>query len=174
MKNIPEVPRGANPNESNAQEADEGVPAHQVGNVFDILTKRKLTPEEIDRRVEEEDKDIKEAYQQYRKLGGIINENDYRIILIRALGVPRSSETSVLQVENIAEKAGIALHDAGGATDPRTILYGILRPDTKPADVQYHHAQMSDQRLFAEVLRILGDDDSLKKLIEKYPNIPFS
>ena len=30
---------------------------------------------------------------------------------------------------------------------------------------------MSDQKLFAEALRMLGDADSLKKLIEAHPNI---
>ena len=72
------------------------------------------------------------------------------------------------QAERMAEFAGIELHDTKDAIDQRTMLYGILRADAKPEEAKYHHSQMSDQRLFAEVLRMLGDTDALGKLINAY------
>ena len=56
------------------------------------------------------------------------------------------------QAENMAEFAGIELQDH----DPRVKLYATLRDKT------------SDQSLFAEVLRILGDTEALNKLIGAY------
>lgn len=64
----------------------------------------------------------------------------------------------------------MALHNSEDALDQRTILYGILRTDANAGE-KYHHSQMGDQQLFAEALRMLGDEQSLKKLIEAYPNI---
>ena len=58
-----------------------------------------------------------------------------------------------------------------GVVDSKIILYGILRGDVRPEGVEYHHDEMSDQRLFAEALRMLGDAESLDKMIEAYPNI---
>lgn len=114
------------------------------------------------------------CYQQYQKLGGIINEKDYDSILAKAEDTTALNIPLIKQSEGIAEFAGIELHNTKDTIDPRTILYGILRTDTKPKEVQYHHSQMCDQRLFAEALRMLGDTDSLRKVIEAYPNISFS
>ncbi len=133
-------------------------------------------------------------YEQYKRLGGIINEKDYQSALDRAKNittlerpdflrnghsVSRAKDIMILdkelisQAETMARVAGITLRNSEDALDPRTILYGILRRDTNPG-VEYHHSQMSDQRLFAEVLRMLGDADSLQKLIETHPNISFN
>lgn len=131
----------------------------------------------IDMRDSEREKD---PYEQYRELGGIINKDDYENALARARDAVIASEKTPLQetelmaeAENMAKFAGIELQDAKDANDPRVKLYAILRVDSKPKKVKYHHSQMSDQRLFAEVLRMLGDTDSLKKLISAYPNISF-
>ena len=58
-----------------------------------------------------------------------------------------------------------------GGVDPKVKLYVVLRADNKPEDVKYHHSQMSDQRLFAEVLRMLGDTDALNKLVDAYHKV---
>jgi hypothetical protein len=63
------------------------------------------------------------------------------------------------------------LRNTENTIDQRTILYATLRSDVAPKEVEHHHSQMSDQRLFAEVLRMLGDVESLDKMIEAYPNI---
>ena len=89
--------------------------------------------------------------------------------------MPRKQlEQLVKELEFIAEYSGIKLHNTKNDPDPRTILYIILRIDAKPTEVEYHHSQMGDQRLFAEVLRMLEDADSLQKLIEAHPNISFN
>ncbi|MEK7187369.1 MAG: hypothetical protein AAB691_00805 [Patescibacteria group bacterium] len=167
MNKLAEVPEEAIP-----EERDKEAGAEQFGEVFDILTKQKLSPEEIERRVAEGNvEDILErAYEEYKKLRGIINRNDYRSIIDRAREVPTLRKVSISQAKGIAQRAGITLL---GDTDPRIMLYAIMRSDTKPEGVEHHHSQMSDQRLFAEAARILGDKDSLKKLIEAYPKISF-
>ena len=112
----------------------------------------------------------KYSYQQYRELGGIINEEDYQSALDRAQSTARlDNESLVAQVELIAKVSGITLHNSEDILDQRTILYGILRTDTNSGE-KYHHNRMGDQQLFAEALRMLGDTDSLKKLIEAHPN----
>ncbi|OGG45817.1 hypothetical protein A2673_04045 [Candidatus Kaiserbacteria bacterium RIFCSPHIGHO2_01_FULL_50_13] len=111
-----------------------------------------------------------DAYDNYRTLGGIINEKDYTSALGRAEKTATLNTTLVQQAKNIATYAGIVLKNSG---DPRVNLYAALRADNKPKDVEHHHSQMSDQRLFAEALRMLGDTDALNKTIAAYPNISF-
>ena len=129
---------------------------------------------------EKETADIVENnYQRYLGLGGIINENDYQSALDRMNSVHTLDRKdpqvidSIQQVVDMARYAKIILSDLKDVLDPRVVLYVILRLDTKPEDVEYHHSQMSDQRIFGEVLRMLGDASSLDKLIKAYPNISF-
>lgn len=111
-------------------------------------------------------------YQQYQELGGIINKTDYESALARARDTKNSPEKILIrQAENIAEFAGIELHNTENAIDPRTMLYGILRNDSKPKETKYHHSQMPDQRIFAEALRILGDTDALARMINAYHKV---
>lgn len=114
------------------------------------------------------------CYQRYKELGGIINEKDYCSALTRAKNITTLNIVLIKQAEYMAEFAGIELRNAKNAVDQRVTLYGILRTDTRPEKTQYHHSQMCDQRLFAEALRMLGDAESLQKIIEAYPNISFS
>ena len=116
----------------------------------------------------------KDPYEQYKELGGIINREDYENALARARDAATAPEKMLVgQAELMAEFAGIELHNTKDAIDQRITLYETLRADSKPEEIKYHHSQMSDQRLFAEVLRMLGDTDSLEKLIQAYPNISF-
>ena len=110
-------------------------------------------------------------HKQYQKLGGIINEKDYESALSRAENAPAPTIYHLAQLASIARAAGIELL---AASDPRTVLYSVLRRDTAPESVLYHHSNMSDQRLFAEVLRMLQDADSLEKLILTHPHINFN
>ena len=112
-------------------------------------------------------------YQRYLELGGIINEKDYDSALERSENITTLKETLIRQAEKIAESTGIELHNTEGAIDQRIILYGILRDDVRPEEVEHHHSQMSDQRIFVEALRMLGDTESLDKMIKRYPNISF-
>lgn len=121
------------------------------------------------------------SYRRYLGLGGIINENDYQSAIDRMPGIRRlvmlessgSVQSRVEQAKGIAQYSGIKLNDPGDAPDPRIILYVILRGDTRPEGVKYHHDQMSDQRIFGEVLRMLGDTDSFDKLVKAHPHISF-
>jgi hypothetical protein len=115
---------------------------------------------------------MEENYQNYKGLGGIINEGDYQSALARAKNTTTLDDRLVRQSELIARVAKIELNNTKDSLDQRTILYGVLRGD-KPKGVKYHHCQMSDQRLFAEALRMLGDVDSLNKLVNAYSNISF-
>jgi len=112
------------------------------------------------------------AHGSYRTLGGIINEKDYVSALDRAEKAVTFNDSQRRQAENIAEHAGIVLNTSSDV-DPKVKLYAVLRGDDKPENVEYHHAQMSDQRLFAEALRMLGDAEALNKMIVAYPNISF-
>ncbi len=106
-------------------------------------------------------------------MGGIINKKDYESALNKAKNTTTLDIALIKELEFVARIAGIKLRNTKDAIDQKTILYGILRTDAKPKGVKYHHSQMSDQRLFAEVLRMLGDVDSLNKLINTYPHISF-
>jgi len=114
------------------------------------------------------------SYGHYLELGGIINEKDYESAIARAKNTAAPNMMLIKKAERIAKFAGIKLRHAENSPDQRTILYAILRADTGPAELEYHHDQMSDQRLFAEALRMLEDVDSLDKLINAYPHISFS
>ncbi len=118
-------------------------------------------------------------YQRYMELGGIINKKDYQSALDRmnnthALDRKNPQVRSLIfQAMEITRDARIELNDSKDVLDPKIVLYVILRSDVKPKDVEHHHSQMSDQNIFGEVLRMLGDADSLDKLIRAYPNISF-
>ena len=112
------------------------------------------------------------AYDRYRELGGIINEKACKSALEKAEKMAAFHKFLIGQAENIARHAGIVLDNSGGV-DPKVRFYAALRTDTNSGNEKYHHSQMSDQRLFAEALRMLGDADSLNKIIAAYPHISF-
>jgi len=112
-------------------------------------------------------------YQRYIDMGGIINEKDYNSVLERARSMTTVDETLIGQMKVILDFAGIELHNSKNSVDPRVILYGILRSDVRPKGVKYHHDQMSDQQIFVEALRMLGDTESVNKMIKVHPNTSF-
>ena len=117
-----------------------------------------------------EDAQERDNYQRYLELGGIIYKKDYDNALERAENTTAIDEILIMQADNIAKFAEIQL---SGRLDKRTILYGILRRDVRPKEVEHHHSRMSDQQIFVEALRMLGDAESLDKMIKAYPNISF-
>jgi len=122
---------------------------------------------------------FKDNYKSYQELGGILNEKDCQNVLdrMRDLKVLDSTDpqvkSRVAQGTGIATFAKIELNSSEGMLDPKIVLYVILRGDTQPEGAKHHHSQMSDQQIFGETLRMLGDVGSLEKLIKAYPNISF-
>ena len=112
------------------------------------------------------------SYARYQELGGIINQEDYRSALERAKNATTFNKGFILSAEGMAQHAGIVFKNSEDTPDPRAALYAVMREDRKPG-AEYYHGQMSDQRLFAEVLRMLEDDESLTKLKSAYYNISF-
>ncbi|MDP2668495.1 MAG: hypothetical protein Q8P07_01525 [bacterium] len=118
-----------------------------------------------------ENTEEKTPYQEYQEAGGIINESDYKNTFERYSNLTQTQINEItemaqwkMQAMNMAKSAGLTMHKNNKAIE----FYGLLRGDTKPEDVQYHHGQMSDQSLFLEALRMSGDADSADKLIETY------
>ena len=110
---------------------------------------------------------------------GIINEFDFHRLLKLANSATLSSlkegldqygqhqiDQWVMRVTHIAEQKRIELI---GANDPRVILYILAKNDVHPTPINgkkvSHHSEMSDQRIFEEILRMVGDTESLKKLL---------
>ncbi len=114
---------------------------------------------------------MKTGFDRYQELGGIINEGDYEKALRRAGKITSLNTCLVTQAEMIARFTGVPL-DNKNRLDEITVLYGVLRTDTNPG-VKHHHSQMSDQRLFAEALRMLDHPELLEQVIAAYPNINF-
>ncbi len=104
------------------------------------------------------------CYDRYQELGGIINKGDYDRALAKAAKTTFLRKTLIAQARIMAHASGIILNNSEGRLDAITLLYGILRTDTNPG-VKYHHSQMSDQRLFAEALRMLNYPDLLRKFM---------
>lgn len=72
------------------------------------------------------------------------------------------------QAQRIVRFVGLTHPD--GELRAITTLYCVLRTDVIPG-AEYHHGQMSDERLFAEALRMLNYPDQLEKVIETYHNL---
>jgi len=107
-------------------------------------------------------------YEQYRRLGGIINEQDYRSIRYFAAYIKPRDSLRLSQVKTIARFSGIDF-----VSEEAEILYDVMRTDSKPPGVKHHHIQMCDQRLLAEAFRMTGEVASLQKLISAHPRIDF-
>jgi len=137
-----------------------------------------LNPLRTEEIADAEDVKFKFSYEDYQSLGGTINEADCQSAFDRMKNPTESElnnpqiQTAIRQGENIAKIAGIVLEaQEKGNPDPRVLLYAFLRTGIHPEEVKDHHTQMGDQPLFGEVLKMLGDKESLEKLIEAYPNI---
>ncbi|MEK7138684.1 MAG: hypothetical protein AAB799_00705 [Patescibacteria group bacterium] len=107
------------------------------------------------------------SYEHYKELGGIINEEDYASSLEKSRSLTSVDKNYIRQAQNIAGVAGIELK-ISDKEDPRIKLYSVLRSDIKPENTKHHHGQMSDQRLFLEVLRMLEDAGSAEKMKTAY------
>ena len=148
----------------------------------------------------------KSGYDRYKALGGIINEYDYASAVERAKTASPNRQTvsqvesmadfaELKLQEPIAQDPRVVLYSilrndamptdevyfkAQTMSDDSQTESSIYRDGNtalkNEKQQKHHHSQMSDQQLFEEVLRMLGDEESLKKFtakkpIKKYPNI---
>lgn len=118
------------------------------------------------------------SYADYVALGGRIDEANFTRVMERALVETKANlgeGFSKNQTGLTAEISGVNLDavTAEAGIDPRCI-YGILRYDEKPKDVEYHHGAMSDQVLLVESLRMVGAVEAVNAIVEKHPHIPFN
>ena len=104
-------------------------------------------------------------------LYGPIDETNYLRVMESARRDTDADTTDIPYAsmsENYASRFGInikALQTKTGI-DLRC-LFGILRTDTDPGNMNYHGSQ-SDQALFMEALCMLGEDDSAKYMLAKH------
>ncbi len=106
------------------------------------------------------------SYEGYYGLGGIINQDAYLSAMERAGDqATLPDESLVIQAKNIARVSGI--HFTKDELREVIALYGVLRNDLDPG-AEFHHGQMSDERLVAEALRMLNHPGQLKKLMGTY------
>ena len=102
-------------------------------------------------------------YEEYKNLGGILSPKEYEDVLKLAKEGKEAPSNSLSSeaATSMARVAGIAL-------SPETItLYEILSEER--SELAKEREEMSDQKLLAEALRIVGNKSSLDKFIEKNP-----
>ncbi len=113
------------------------------------------------------------TYAGYLACGGRIDEENYERVMERARQ-EKHENFAADQTKVTADISGISLEAIGteAGIDPR-VVYGILRHDEKPAETPHHHAQMSDQLLLVEALRMLEQGDAAARVIAKHPHMSF-
>lgn len=110
------------------------------------------------------EKEIGQGYDKYMALGGILSQKEYREVMKRAGDETISSSKWSAHANSMARAADIIL-------SPETVtIYGILR-DEKSDPKKKHYSELSDQKLLAEALLIIGDESSWSVFTEKYPHI---
>lgn len=113
---------------------------------------------------------LKNNYQHYLELGGVVSEEDYQNIIDDMRTFDRNNSelrSRMAQVERMANYAKIKLSNPEDILDPRIVLYAVLRGNARLSKSEYHRIQ-TDLQVFREALRILGDADALGKLKESY------
>lgn len=107
-----------------------------------------------------------QGYEEYKSSGGILSREQYQDVLTLAAhgGDAPSNSLSPGHANFMAEEAGISL-------SPETVsIYAMLR-DRKPDPENEKFSGLSDQKLLAETLRIVGDTRSRNAFEKKYPHI---
>lgn len=127
-------------------------------------------------------------FQKYWWSGGIQNESDYTNLLTVARNVTDDELSNRAKTEDPTEDLGILKRELVGIareigivlnnkSDKRVLLYLILRTD-KGLQAKYPRELSKNQKIFnkqifAEVLRIVEDEKSWKKLTTKNRGIKF-
>jgi hypothetical protein len=110
------------------------------------------------------EKEIARGYDKYAASGGILSQEEYRRVMKRAEAETTPNSMWSAHANSMARAAGITLSPETAA------IYGILR-DEKPDPEKKRYSELSDQKLLAEALLIIGDESSRSVFIEKHPHI---
>jgi hypothetical protein len=117
----------------------------------------------------------KHSYDKYQKLGGIFERSVFDELLVRAKKDASKSELYTSHIKMIVWTSGIELDCSHDSDDERIVLYTLLRIDSyEDLEAQNNPSCWSDQRVFAEVLLMVADVDSLEKLKQAHPHISFA
>jgi hypothetical protein len=115
------------------------------------------------------------SYERYQELGGFLSHTRYERLLERAERDISKSEPYTSHIAMIAWISGIELDCSHDSPDERIVLYKLLRIDSYvELEAQNNPGGWSDQRVFAEVLLVVADVDSFKKLSQAHPHISFA
>ena len=110
---------------------------------------------------------IEEAgFGRYESLGGILTEAEYTEVMEELSKLVKIDSHSLSQAKDYARLAGIEIKQEN---DIRAALFDVLRLHLKPGLI--HPTLISDQPIFAEVLRMLGDIPSLDIFLQAHPGI---
>jgi len=115
------------------------------------------------------------TFKEYQELGGFLSRTHFERLLERAERDISKSEPYRLHINMMAWTAGIEIDCSHDSSDERIVLYKLLRTDSYvDLKAQNNPVCWSDQRVFAEVLLMVADVDSFKKLKQAHPHISFT
>ena len=104
-----------------------------------------------------------QSYEEYKALpGGVLTQEQYQNVLrsvAKWKGIPANSLS--------AEHANFMAQIAWIPLSPETITVYEILSHGNPGQENEYRGGMSDQKLLAEALRIIGDTHSLTEFIEK-------
>ena len=121
--------------------------------------------------------EIASPYETYRNQGGILGKQEYEtaeLFLEGKLKAVEKEKEIVTQIKNIAESAGISVspeevNPYGIPSSPRAQKHSQEAGQNGENEEGVH--QMNDQELVAEVLRLTGRTEDLKKFKEYFGHI---
>ena len=114
-----------------------------------------------------EDGEQEHRYKKYLESSWLINEAACEEALRRATDDVEFNKLDSHSKEFCAKQAKMIADVSGITLDSEVLcLYTVLRTDyVAKTEVEHHHSGLSDQKLFAEALRILGHKDALDKVM---------
>jgi len=112
------------------------------------------------------------SYSKYRRLGGFLDQVGFQKLVEKVQSGSSGSPFHSSQVAAITLAAGIVFHCSNRESNQRVFVYELLRENvTSDHTRESVYITGSDIRMFAEMLRIAGDIDSLNKLSTAFPHM---
>jgi len=95
----------------------------------------------------------------------------YADLMARARELKSVKPSTLINAKALAKVAGIEFENSQNGPDPRVALYAVLRADSFTSADEAHSGGLTDQKLFAETLQMLGETAALEKFKAAYPLI---